>query len=219
MTEAAFSQVIALITGLLMLTGVLIVWRKTLASNIRLLSIQGFTLAALALVIAIWEDTPELIAIAAVVALLKGAVMPLMLRRAVTTTGNLREEHSTVGTNTALLSIALLTALAYLVSAPFGAVTAGPATSAVPIGLALVFFGFFTITTRTHAVSQLVGYLMIDNGIGTVAFLLAGGLPLVVELGGAMDVLLVVVILQVLTSRISSQLGAADLDDLTELRD
>jgi len=68
-------------------------------------------------------------------------------------------------------------------------------------------------------VSQLIGFLLLDNGIGTVAFLTAGGVPLVVELGVSLDVLLVVLILQVLTSRIRAEFGDVDLDDLTELRD
>ena len=60
---------------------------------------------------------------------------------------------------------------------------------------------------------------MLDNGIATVAFLTAGGVPLVVELGVSLDVLLVVLILQVLTARMQAAFGGTDLDDLTELRD
>ena len=52
----------------------------------------------------------------------------------------------------------------------------GPAPgSAVPIGIALVLFGFLVLATRRHAISQLVGFLMLDNGIAAVAFLTAGG--------------------------------------------
>jgi hydrogenase-4 component E len=60
---------------------------------------------------------------------------------------------------------------------------------------------------------------MLDNGIATIAFLMSGGVPLMVELGVSLDVLLVVLILQVLTSRIRSEFGDIDLDDLAELRD
>ena len=60
---------------------------------------------------------------------------------------------------------------------------------------------------------------MLDNGIAAVAFLIAGGLPLVVELGASLDILLVVLVLQVLTGRIRAEFGDLDLDDLSELRD
>ena len=219
MSEDLFAQLIALTSGLLLISGVLIVWRRTLMSDVRLLAMQGLALAGLAFVIAIDEGAFELIGVALLVAVLKGVVMPLLLLRAVAKSGGLREEQPTIGTNAALITIALLTALAYLVSAPFTAGQAGPAVASVSVGVALVLYGFFTLTTRKHAVSQLVGYLMLDNGIATIAFMLAGGAPLLVELGVSLDVLLVVVILQVLTSRISSEFGAADLDDLRELRD
>jgi hydrogenase-4 component E len=85
--------------------------------------------------------------------------------------------------------------------------------------MAMALFGFLVLSTRRHAVSQLIGFLLLDNGIATVAFLTAGGVPLVVELGVSLDVLLVVLILRVLTSRIRTEYGDADLDDMTELRD
>ena len=88
-----------------------------------------------------------------------------------------------------------------------------------PLGVALVLYGFLLLVSRRHAISQVVGFLVLDNGIAIVAFLTAGGVPLVVELGVSLDVLLVVLILYILTSRIRSEFGAADLDDLRELRD
>ena len=82
-----------------------------------------------------------------------------------------------------------------------------------------MLYGFLLLATRRHAISQLVGFLVLDNGIATVAFLTSRGVPLVVELGASLDVLLVVLILRVLTARINVEFGGADLDDLTELRD
>ena len=89
----------------------------------------------------------------------------------------------------------------------------------MPIGIALVLIGFLLLVTRRRALSQLVGFLLIDNGIAAVAFLTAGGVPLVVELGASLDVLLVVLILQVLRGRMRVKFGDTDLTELTELRD
>jgi hydrogenase-4 component E len=105
------------------------------------------------------------------------------------------------------------------VSQPLQASGTGAATRAVPVGIALVLFGFLILATRRHAVSQLVGFLVLDNGITTVAFLISSGVPLVVELGVSLDVFLVVLVLQVLTGRIRTEFGDTDLDDLRELRD
>ena len=67
--------------------------------------------------------------------------------------------------------------------------------------------------------SQLVGFLVLDNGIATVAFLTAAGVPFVVELGVSLDVLLVALILAVLSGRMGALFDSADVADLTELRD
>jgi len=119
----------------------------------------------------------------------------------------------------ALMVVALLTTLAYVVSQPVVAVNPGPASRAVPIGVALALIGFLVLLTRRRALSQLIGFVVLDNGIAAVAFLTAGGVPLVVELGASLDVLLIVLILRVLTSRMQLAFGDTDLDDLTELRD
>jgi hydrogenase-4 component E len=214
-----FAQLVALCAGLLLLTAVLIVWRRSLVADVRLLAVQGAALAALVAVIGIDERSSELIAVALLVLVLKGVLLPGVLSRAVVRGERTREETPLINTTASLIFLSLLTMLAYLVSQPLQVASSGATTAAVPVGIALVLFGFLALATRRHAVSQLVGFLMLDNGIATIAFLLSGGVPLIVELGVSLDVLLVVLILQVLTSRIRSEFGDTDLDDMTELRD
>ena len=62
--------------------------------------------------------------------------------------------------------------------------------------MAVVLIGFFVLVTRRRALSQLIGFLLMDNGITTVGFLTTAGIGLVVELGVSLDVLLVVLVLQ-----------------------
>lgn len=220
MSEALFAQLVGLTTGALLLCAVLIVWSRSLLMQVRLLAVSGVALAGLVVALGIEEGTVELVAVAGLVLLLKSVVLPVVLWRTVAGTDiGQREETPLVNTTTSLIAASLLTLLAYLVSRPMHALGDGPAVAAVPVGIALVLYGFLVLATRRHAVSQLIGFLVLDNGIATVAFLTAGGVPLVVELGVSLDVLLVVLILQVLTSRIRSEFGAVDLDDLTELRD
>jgi hydrogenase-4 component E len=95
----------------------------------------------------------------------------------------------------------------------------GPETSAIPIGIAVALIGFFVLATRRKAVTQIVGFLLLDNGIALVAFLATAGVPLIVELGVALDVLLAVFILQVLTTRMRAKFGVTDLNQLRELHD
>jgi hydrogenase-4 component E len=220
MSDSIYAQLIGLFGGVLLLCAVLIVWRRSISVEVRLLAVQGGALAGLVTVLGVHEGSTELIVVAGIVLTLKAAVLPGMLAQAVARHGAaLREETPLINTTTSLIALSLLTMLAFLVSRPLLVLGDGPAIAAVPIGIALVLYGFLVLATRRHAFSQLIGFLVLDNGIGTVAFLTAGGVPLVVELGASLDVLLVVLILQVLTARIRTEFGDADLDDLTELRD
>jgi len=220
MSHSLYAQLIGLFGGVLLLSAVLIVWRRSISAGVRLLAVQGGALAGLVGVLGVREGSTELLVVAGIVLTLKVVVLPVMLARAVVGHGaSLREETPLINTTTSLIALSLLTTLAFLVSRPLLVLGDDPAIAAVPIGIALVLYGFLVLATRRHAFSQLIGFLVLDNGIGTVAFLTAGGVPLVVELGTSLDLLLVVLILQVLTSRIRSEFGDADLDDLTELRD
>ena len=210
MPASVFAQLVGLSAGVLLLTSVLLVWKRSLIAAARLLAVQGFALAALVAVIGVNDHDSQLIAVAGLVLVLKGFVLPWVLDRSRVRTGAVREETPLLNTTAALLALSLLTMLAYLVSQPLRVLVPGPTTAAVPVGISLVLYGFLLLTTRRHAISQLVGFLVLDNGIATVAFLTSGGVPFV---------LLVVLILRVLTSRMTAKFGGADLDELMELRD
>jgi hydrogenase-4 component E len=89
----------------------------------------------------------------------------------------------------------------------------------IPLGFATLLIGFFAMAIRRKAVSQIVGLLLVDNGIALVAFLATSGVPLVVELGASLDVLLLVVVLRVLAARMGSTFAVLDLDQLRDLHD
>src|SRR6266516_1180133 len=94
-----------------------------------------------------------------------------------------------------------LVLLAYAVTQPVVRLSPSPATHAVPVAVTVLLLGFFVLVTRHRALSQLAGFLLMDNSITAAAFLTTTGIPLVVELGVSFDVLLAVLVLQVLTTR------------------
>ena len=219
MSDAVYAQLLNLVCGGLLLSAVLMVWRRELASIVHLLAAQGVLLAALAGLLAAREDSVELYGVAAGVLVLKALVLPAVLRRVLRESGETRDAEPLVNVAASLLSAALLTLLAYAVSRPLVALVPSPATHALPVGLAVVFLGFFVLVTRRRALSQVVGFLLLDNGIAATAFLATAGVPLIVELGVSLDLLLVVLVLQVLTARMRLAFGHSDLDELRELRD
>ena len=219
-------QLLALSAGALLVTTALFVWRRSLRAATRLLALQGVALAALVVTIAITEQEWELALVAGLVLALKGVVIPGILGRTVRAAGGGRENAPLLNPTAGLVTVALLTTVAYLVSRPITGATggqggseAGPAALAVPIGITMVLVGFLLLVTRRRALSQIVGFLVLDNGIATVAFLTSAGVPFVVELGVSLDVLLVALILAVLSGRMGALFGTAGVDDLRELRD
>lgn len=219
MSSALFVQLLYLLCGGLLLSSVLMLWRRQLSAIITLLLVQGVLLAGLAALLGAREGEPELYAVAAGVLILKAGVLPAILRRVLVATGAPRETQPLVNVPASLLAAAGLTLLAYAVSRPLVQLDPTPTTHAVPVGIAMVLLGFFMLVTRRRALSQVAGFLLLDNGIAATAFLVTEGVPLMVELAVSMDLLLVVLVLYVLTARLHATFGDTDIDDLRELRD
>ena len=219
MSTALYTQLLYLVCGGLLLTSVLTLWRRELSALIRLLTAQGVLLAALAALLGTQDGGVELFAVAFGVLLLKAGVLPAVLRRVLADSGAARETQPLVNVPSSLLAAALLTLLAYAVSRPLVDLDPTPTTHAVPVGIAMVLLGFFVLVTRRRALSQVIGFLLLDNGIAATAFLVTAGVPVIVELAVSMDLLLVVLVLQVLTARLRAAFGDTDIDELRELRD
>jgi hydrogenase-4 component E len=219
MSGALYAQLIATTTGLLLVTAVLQVWRQSLTASIRLLAVQGAALAGLVATLGLAEGAPEVLLVALLVLAMKAVAIPWALARTAARTGAVREEAPRINPTAGLLAATALSVLAYVVSLPIMAGVLSRAASAVPVGMSLILIGFLVLLTRRSALSQLIGFVILDNGIATTAFLTSGGVPLVVELGVTLDVVLVVLILRVLTGRMQLAHGGIDLDDLRELRD
>lgn len=218
------TQLLALSTGTLAVTAALLVWRRSLAAATRIIAVQGVALAALVVSVAAAERDAELIRVALVVLAIKGVAIPLVLGRGVRATGTARDSDLGVNPTAGLVGVTVLATLAYVVSRPITFALADgphaiPAAAAVPIGMMLVLVGMQLVVTRRRALSQLVGFLVLDNGIAAVAFLTAAGVPFVVELGVSLDVLLIAIILAVLSGRLHAVLGAVGVGELNELRD
>jgi hydrogenase-4 component E len=218
-TQATYNGVLNLAAGAFLLAAVLIVWRRELRAMVTLLAWQGVALAAIPLTEGIYQDDAALIIVGVIVLLLRAVVLPLLLMRAVGTEAHERRESTPlVNTTTSLLITAGLTVLAYAVTRPIIALDPTPTTRAVPAAFAVILIAVFVMVSRRRAVSQAVGFMMLDNGIAATAFLITAGVPLIVELGASLDVLFAVLVLGLLTGHMRRTFGGTDLDQLRELR-
>jgi hydrogenase-4 component E len=220
MTQTTYAGLLDLAAGAFLLTAVLIVWRRELRAIVRLLAWQGVALAAIPLIEGIRQQDGAIVTVGVVVLLLKALILPVLLGRAVGTEDQERRESTPlVNTTAALLITAGLTVVAYAVTRPIIALDPTGATRAVPAAFAVILIAVFVMVSRRRALSQAVGFLMLDNGIAATGFLITGGVPLIVELGASLDALFAVLVLGVLTGRMRRAFGDTDLDQLRELRD
>jgi hydrogenase-4 component E len=218
-SNGLYVQLLYLAVGGLLLSSVLVLWRRELSAIVRILVVQGALIACVAVLLAVQRDSIELTVVAAEVVALKALLIPGVLRRVLRDSAEARETEPLINVAASILTAAVLTLVAYGISRPLVRLAPSTETQAVPVGLAMVLIGFFVLVTRRRALSQIVGFLLLDNGIATTAFLLTGGVPGVVELAVSLDVLLIVLVLQVLTGRVRLTFGGTDIDELRDLHD
>lgn len=219
MSAATYRTALDLAAGALLLLAVLTVWRGQLRTLVRLLSLQGVALAAIPVIIGTHTGDVTLTCVGGAVLLLRGGLLPWLIHRVLPAETPSADGESFVNATASLLAVALLTGLAYAVSRPIVALDPSPATRAAPVAIAVVLTGLFILVTRRRALTQVVGFVVLDNGIAALAFLITAGFPLIVELGASIDILLAVLILQVLTGRMRIKFGGTDLDQLRQLHD
>ena len=220
MTYNTFTVLVDLAAGGLILAAVLLVWRRDLYAVVALLACQGVALAAIPILRGAYDHDAALVGVGVAVLVLRTGVLPVLLARAIGAgPQSHREATPLVNTATSLLVTAVLTLTAFAVTRPLVNLQPAASTNAVPAAMAVVLIALFVMVTRRHAVSQAAGFLMLDNGIAATAFLLTAGVPLIVELGASLDVLFAVIVIGVLTGRLSNTFGGAELDALQELHD
>jgi len=213
--NSSYVGALELASGAVLVSAVLTLWRRQVLSIVTLLSVQGMALAAVAVTLGLHEHEKGLLITGVLVFIVKGIVVPGLLRRVSQVDPNSRESAPLVNVPASLVFAAILIVLAYVVSSHVTSFAPTEATKLAPIGIATVLVGYFMLVTRRRAVSKIVGLILVDNGIAAVTFLLTAGVPLIVELGSSLDVLLVVVVLQFLIVNMGRD---GRLDELGEMK-
>ena len=173
---------------------------------------------ALAVAWAAWSDSrPDLFITALIALTLKGIVIPLALRRTVERLGIHREVEKVVGVGVALLVGLALTGLAQALVVKVAAGTASHAREALAMALAIVLLGFLMMIVRRNAVTQIVGFMSMENGL-ILAATGARGMPLVVEVSVAFSVLIALFVFGVFVFRIRERFDTIDIEALDRVR-
>jgi hydrogenase-4 component E len=210
---------LTLAAGTVLVSAVVVLWLTSVHAAIRVVAVQGFALGAVSLLLGLRHRDVGLVATAVVVVGLKGVAVPVLLGRSDDERRAERESRPLVNVPASLVASGALIVVAFLTTRDLGRFVGTRAGALVPVGVATLLIGFFVLVTRRRPVLQIVGLLMVDNGIALVAFLSTAGVPFLIELGVSLDVLLGIIVLMILTRRLRSEFGDVELDELRELRD
>ena len=218
MTNILFPKLTNLLSFLFLVTTFLLIVRKNLAGQVRLFASQSFVLAILAGLVAGFTHRYELFAVAMVVLVLKGIVIPRVLDRAVSRIGLQRNAVPYLETPFSLAICGLLVLLAFYVMAPVTDSNRLPTADAIPLAFAGVLIGIFITIIRRRALTQILGFLMLENSIFLLALLATYGVPVIVEMGVFLDVLVAVLIMEVFIYRIKDNFDSIEVNQLGRLK-
>lgn len=185
--------------------------------SIRAVALQGVILGVLPGLI--HSFSWHLVAITVVIVAVKGGVIPYMLNRAVRSAGIKREEEPFLGYVPSLLLGALFTALAFSFAGQLPMLPEHKNYMFVPASLATLMTGFLVLTTRRKAISQVIGYLILENGTFIFGLLLAGAMPIMVEAGALLDLLVGTFVMGIVINQISREFSSLDTSLLTSLKE
>jgi hydrogenase-4 component E len=189
-----------------------------LVTMIKIVSLQGLLLGLMPLLV---EDHITLAACMAssVAMLLKGLVIPTMLLRAMRDVHIKREVEPLVGFLPSMLLGALGTGVALLFASSLPLAGEHTTPLLVPASLATIFCGFILLTMRTKAITQIMGYLVLENGIYIFGLLLVEAMPLVVELGVLLDLFVAIFVICIMVNHINKTFSSLDTRLLTSLKE
>jgi hydrogenase-4 component E len=206
-----------MLAGGLVLASFAMLYQDRLYALINMLALQAIVLALSVSWQANIQHAPHLY-ITAVIALgFKAVVIPWALRRMVFRLGIHREIETVVSIGLTMLAGIALVALSLMVMLPVTAHAEPVAREDIALALSVVLIGLLIMVTRRNAVSQVVGFLSMENGI-IFAATGAQGMPLVVEISVAFSVLIAFIVIGIFLFRIRERFDTVDLQALDEFR-
>ena len=151
---------------------------------------------------------------------LKGFIIPGFLRHAMREADIQHEDQPTVNYMTSLLLGGIGTGLAMVFSKTLELLDDNPTTILlVPASLSTVWAGFLMLTTRKKAIMQVLGYLLLENGIFLFGLLLLEAMPFLVEVGVLLDLFTGVFVMGIIIYHINREFASASMEHLTELKE
>lgn len=216
--DAAFAQLAMLGSSLVLIAAFLLLWRRGIPAYVSAFAMQSLALGITTGLVGYFADKPELYLVAALLIVIKGIAIPVLLRRMARRFGPGRHVPPYVNTATSLLVGGLLVLLAHVIMRPLIEPSPLPTRAGMPLAMGVVFVSLFVIVSRRHALTQVIGFLMLENGIALLAVLGTYGIPLIVEIGVFLDVMMGFLVMQIVVYQIHETFQSLDVEQLNRLR-
>ena len=212
-------QLINLLACLLLLIAFAMVSQRRILRLIYLFALQGLVLAINTAVVALATHQPHLYFSAGLTLGLKVIALPWLLHRLIDRLNIRWDIETLLNIPTTMLVGIVVVIIAFNLALPISQLAGTITRTSLGIAMASVLLSFLMMITRRKAVPQVIGFLAMENGLFFAATSATYGMPMVVELGIALDVLIGVLILGVFMFQIREQFDSLDIRHLERLKE
>ncbi|BCG04774.1 hypothetical protein PPGU19_093420 (plasmid) [Paraburkholderia sp. PGU19] len=213
------TQIINLLAAVLLMVSFAMLSQRRILTLIHLYTVQGIALVLANLVLGFVTDDVHLYISGILTLVLKVGLIPWILYRLVQRLNVKTDVETLLNIPTTLLIGIVLVIVAFNVATPVSQLASSVARGTLGIALACVLLSFMMMITRSKAIPQVIGFLSMENGLFFAAAAATNGMPMIVELGIGLDVLVGILILGVFMFQIREQFDSLDIHHLEKLKD
>ena len=218
-TLPLYAQVINLLAAILLLLAFAMLSQRRVLSLIDLFAAQGVALAASTAIVAWGTGQSHLYYSAALTVVLKVFLLPWILYRLIRRLDVRWDVEGLINIPTTMLIGIVLVVFSFNLALPISQLASTVTRATLGIAIAIVMLSFLMMITRRKAIPQVIGFLSMENGLFFAATSTTYGMPMVVELGIALDVLVGMIILGVFFFQIRERFDSLDLKHLEKLKE
>jgi hydrogenase-4 component E len=212
-----YFDVAHLLAGSMLVLSFVLLYQDRITAVLNVFALQAVALSLSVAWQAVIQEAPHLMVTAGVALVVKGIVIPTALHRIVRRLGIHREIEEVIGAGPTMLTGLGLVALSILLVLPVGENVSILAREDLAFALAVILLGLLMMITRRNAVTQIVGFMSMENGL-VLAASGAKGMPLVVEISVAFSILIVFIVFGVFVFRIRERFDTVDVGALDQFR-
>jgi hydrogenase-4 component E len=212
-------QLLNALAALLLLLSFAMLSQRRIVTLVNLLAVQGAVLCAATLLLAWRTGERHMYVSAALTLALKVVFLPWLLHRLMRRLAVYWDTEPMLHISGTMMLGLLIVVFSFGLAQPIAALASTATRNAVGIAVAVILLAFLSMITRRKAMSQVVGFLSMENGLFFGAMSATYGMPMVVELGVALDVLVAMLVLGVFFFQIREQFDSLDLHHLESLKE